>query len=109
MTDTPTTADKRIAGMLEQAAAAALSPASHKIISNEIAQAIADARYKAFNHGYLIAVANLINLHGDSVVANDVMSQETITMGEIQALDLNDYDLAVLRKLYFDYPTLGVK
>lgn len=76
-----------------------------------VAQAIATARRegaeKNFNHGYLIAVANSLNLHNDDVIASDVMSQETISMKEIEALGLADYDLDVLKELYRDYPNLG--
>jgi len=54
----------------------------------------------SFAHGYLIAVANLMNLHGSEVEAEDVLGELGETEGVIKRLDLTDYDAQPLRKLF---------
>lgn len=53
-----------------------------------------------FNRGYMIAVANLMNLHGDEVIARDVLMQLGASREDMEALDLTDYDLEPLRALF---------
>jgi len=53
-----------------------------------------------FNRGYLIAVANLMNLHDSEVEAQDVLGQLGCTRAQMEKLGLTDYDLTPLRKLY---------
>ena len=54
----------------------------------------------AFTQGYLLAVSNIVNLHGEDVVAEDVLDQLGETEGCIKRLDLCDYDAKPLRKLF---------
>jgi len=52
-----------------------------------------------FEHGYLIAVANIINLHGETVVAKDVARELGVTWRQIARADLAEYDLVALKKI----------
>ena len=55
----------------------------------------------AFNQGYLIACANIVHLHDEGVVAEDVLSELGITRSQMEAaMKGNDFDLPVVRKLY---------
>jgi len=50
-----------------------------------------------FNAGYVIACANLVNLHGEPGCAADMMAQLGITWGEVERMDLSDYDMRALQ------------
>lgn len=52
-----------------------------------------------FDHGYVIAVSNLINLHGDTVIAEDVMAQAGIKWADVEASDLTEYDMDALKQI----------
>lgn len=54
----------------------------------------------SFTHGYLIAVANIMNLHGDDVIAADVLQEGGASPPDIKRLGLTDYDARPLRKLF---------
>ncbi len=53
-----------------------------------------------FNAGYLIAVANIVNLHGEDTIAEDVLRQLGTDASVLKGLDLSDYDLKPLRALF---------
>lgn len=53
-----------------------------------------------FNAGYAMACANIVNLHGEDTIAEDVLAESGITLAEIKALDLTDYDMKPLRALF---------
>jgi len=53
-----------------------------------------------FAAGYLIATANIMHLHGEDTVAEDVLRELGATEGIIKRLDLCDYDAKVLRRLF---------
>ena len=59
-----------------------------------IADRINQAKSDAFAHGYLIAVANIMNLHGEDV--RELGESESA----IKRLDLTEYDAEPLRKLF---------
>lgn len=62
----------------------------------------AAAEKRAFNHGYLIAVANIMNLHGEDTVAEDVLNQLGISRSAMERMELCDYDKVPLRRLFRD-------
>lgn len=72
----------------------------------EALKALEEAKRTNFNIGYTLAVANLINLHDTPSVAADVMAQTDITLKEITAMGLSDYDLKPLRKMFREEPVL---
>ncbi|WP_404480011.1 hypothetical protein [Novosphingobium sp. BL-52-GroH] len=54
----------------------------------------------SFEAGYLIAVANIMHLHGDEVIAEDVLREGDIRANAVRRLDVNDFDARPLRKLF---------
>lgn len=52
-----------------------------------------------FKRGYLLACTNMMNLHGDSVIAYDTLIQVNITEAEVKAMDLAEYDAAGLAEI----------
>lgn len=55
-----------------------------------------------FTAGYLIAVANIMHLHGDDVIARDVLTQLGADEDDMLSLDLTDYDAEQIRPLFKD-------
>ncbi len=53
-----------------------------------------------FTCGYLLAVANILHLHGDEVIAGDVLGELGVTEGVLRRADFGDYDTKPLRKLF---------
>ena len=53
-----------------------------------------------FMAGYLIAVSNIMNLHGEDVIAEDVLLQAGVDRTILDGMDLCDYDLKPLNKLF---------
>lgn len=53
-----------------------------------------------FMAGYLIAVSNIMNLHGEDVIAEDVLLQAGVDRSILDGLDLCEYDLGPLNKLF---------
>lgn len=51
-----------------------------------------------FNHGYVIAGCNMMNLYDDEMIAQDTFDQLGITAKQIQAMGLTEYDLSALRR-----------
>jgi hypothetical protein len=60
-----------------------------------------------FNRGYLIAVSNLMNLHGAEVEAQDTLDQLGCTRAEMEAMGFTDYDLEPLRRLFTESERLA--
>lgn len=52
-----------------------------------------------FKRGYLLACTNMMNLHGDSVIARDTLNQVNITEAEVKAMDLAEYDAEGLAEI----------
>lgn len=52
-----------------------------------------------FQRGYLIATANIANLHNETVIAADVAAELGVTWAQIKAADFTDYDLLALKKI----------
>lgn len=65
-----------------------------------IANSINQVKKDAFAHGYLIAVANIMNLHGEDVIAEDVLQELGETADAIERLDLTEYDAEPLKELF---------
>jgi hypothetical protein len=92
-------------GELEKTALSALknlkphSPSWVTLIKKYIAQ-LKRERKDAFTHGYLIAVANIVNMHGETVIAEDVLRDLGGSPNAIRRLDLTDYDAKPLRALF---------
>ena len=59
-----------------------------------------DAGKDSFETGYLIAVANIMHLYGEDVIAGHVLRQGGISQNAIKRLDLCEFDAKVLRKLF---------
>lgn len=57
-------------------------------------------RTRWFNAGYLIAVANIMNMHNEDTIAEDVLGALGEDRSVLNGLDLADYDLKPLRKLF---------
>lgn len=54
----------------------------------------------AFEAGYLIAVANIVHLHDEPVIAVDVLRESGIRPNAVRRLKIDDYDASVLRRLF---------
>jgi len=54
----------------------------------------------SFNAGYLIAVANIMHLHGEDTIAGDVLEQLGVSRAKMSSLIDSDYDRAPLLQLY---------
>ena len=54
----------------------------------------------AFDHGYLIAVANIMNLHDEDTIAEDVLRELGVSPNAIKRLDLCEYDAKPLQALF---------
>ena len=59
-----------------------------------------------FNAGYVLACANLVNLHDEPGMAADVMAQLGITWADVLRMKLSDYDMDALQKIRAE---VGVK
>ena len=55
-----------------------------------------------FQAGYLLAVSNLVNMHGADTEAADVLAELGVTESILKKLDLSDYDAKPLRRLFRD-------
>lgn len=58
-----------------------------------------DAEKAAFKLGYVIACCNIENLHHDACIASDVLSEAGISIAEVRAMNLSEYDTKALRKI----------
>lgn len=63
---------------------------------------LAAAEKTAFEHGYVLACCNIVNLHDEPTIAHDTLSELGITRSEIKAMNLSEYDLKALRKIERD-------
>lgn len=52
-----------------------------------------------FERGYVIACANIANLHNEPTIAADVMAQLGISWTDVKRLGLGEYDMQALRKI----------
>jgi hypothetical protein len=57
------------------------------------------AERRGFLRGFVVAVANLVRLHGSIVEASDVLTGAGIRWPDIQALGLEEYDMGQLRQV----------
>lgn len=58
------------------------------------------AEHKGFTAGYAMACANIVNLHGEDTIAENILAESGITLAEVKALGLTDYDMKPLRALF---------
>lgn len=75
------------------------SPTWVSLIRKHIAKLKREKR-DAFDHGYLIAVANIVNLHDEPGIAEDVLRELGVSPNAVRRLDLCDYDAKPLRALF---------
>ena len=54
---------------------------------------------KIFTQGYTCAVANIIRLHGDSTIAEDVYRNNCYTLEELIELGVDESDLEVIKPI----------
>lgn len=54
----------------------------------------------AWKRGYLIAVSVMLHQHDCPVIAEDALRDSGITFAECKRLDLDDFDMKVLRPIY---------
>lgn len=52
-----------------------------------------------FNVGYVLACANLVNLHGEVTLATDVLCELGITWADVIAMGLSEYDMDALQQI----------
>jgi hypothetical protein len=52
-----------------------------------------------FNTGYLIACANLVNLHDQPGMAADLVAELGVTWKDVTAMNLSEYDMEALEKI----------
>jgi hypothetical protein len=57
------------------------------------------AEKAAFNHGYLLACCNLMNLHNEPELASDVLAEAGITEADVKVMDLTEYDALALLEI----------
>lgn len=69
-------------------------------LANNAILLINAAEKAAFDHGYLIATANIQHLHGEEVIAADVLRELGISRAEFEDLGLCEYDHDVISPLY---------
>ena len=62
-----------------------------------------------FERGYVIAVANLVNMHGASTEAVDLMRALDISFHKIRRLELTEYDMRAILELKRQYGTRPFK
>lgn len=55
---------------------------------------------KAFISGYLLAVANIVHATGDILSASEVLREAGIERGALDGLDLTDFDLNALGRIF---------
>ncbi len=53
-----------------------------------------------FVAGYLIAVANIVHLHGEEIVALDVLRECGCSRADAEKCDFTEYDTVVLEALF---------
>ena len=53
----------------------------------------------AFDHGYLIACSNLVNMHDEPDLAGDILDQINLSVEQIEAMDLSEIDLSALEAI----------
>ena len=52
-----------------------------------------------FDVGYVIACANIVNLHDEPTIAADVMLQSGLSWADVRRMGLTDYDMDALRAI----------
>ncbi|KXO77803.1 hypothetical protein [Brucella anthropi] len=52
-----------------------------------------------FEHGYVLACCNIVNLHDEPTIAHDTLSELGVTRAAIKAMNLSEFDLKALRKI----------
>ncbi|APY14280.1 hypothetical protein BKD02_08390 [Brucella sp. 09RB8910] len=60
------------------------------------------AEKSAFEHGYVLACCNIVNLHDEPTIAHCTLSELGVTRAAVKAMDLSEYDLKALRKIERD-------
>lgn len=60
------------------------------------------AEKTAFEHGYVLACCNIVNLHDEPTIAHCTLSELGITREAVKDMNLSEYDLKALRKIERD-------
>lgn len=63
---------------------------------------LAAAEKAAFEHGYVLACCNIVNLHDEPTIAHCTLSELGVTRADVKAMNLSEYDLKALRKIERD-------
>jgi len=54
----------------------------------------------SFEAGYLLAVANIMHLHGEEMIGTDVLQDSGISSNAVRRLALTEFDAKPLRRLF---------
>lgn len=60
---------------------------------------LAAAEKIAFEHGYVLACCNIVNLHDEPTIAHCTLSELGVTRAAVKEMNLSEYDLKALRKI----------
>lgn len=60
---------------------------------------LAMAEKIAFEHGYVLACCNIVNLHDEPTIAHDTLSELGVTRQAVKAMNLSEFDMKALRKI----------
>ena len=60
---------------------------------------LAAAEKIAFEHGYVLACCNIVNLHDEPTIAHDALSELGVTRQAVKAMNLSEFDMKALRKI----------
>jgi hypothetical protein len=71
-----------------------------KTTLNPIGGEVEKLRECAFGHGYLIATANIVHLHDQPGIAEDVLREGGVKRADMETLGLTEYDLKPLRAMF---------
>ena len=64
------------------------------------ADLIARVERRGWKQGYVMAISTTLHQHGCTVTAEDALRDSGITWEEVEQMDLEDFDLDVLRPVY---------
>lgn len=71
----------------------------HAAAMCDVAPRILALSNRHFQAGYLIAVANIMNLHGEDTIAADVLGELGFNPRDLKKFDFSEYDLRALKPL----------
>ena len=71
-----------------------------QVINSTLEEIAKEQRNEGFDHGYLAAVANLINLHGVSTEASETFRQHFDDFESAKKCNISDFDINEISKLF---------